>query len=300
MSVDEASIRSIPGARVVRKGDFLGVVTRTVGRHPRRAAVEGRLGDAACASGQRPVVRTYARIQDRRQHLARARQRDHRIRRGCAHSFTHLPWTLSGARALRAELRSGRRESGFGAGHVLHAVGGGAGEAAQRLLRRRVEAEGRGVGLEAGRGADVDDATLAGAQQLEALLHAAQRPDEAARPVDAGIVRGEFVEQSDPRLVGRVDEHVEPAPGAARRSPDAAGSARDRSHRPRSASASATADAQLAGDRVELRAGASDQRHARAGRAERERDTPADSLACAGDQGDSVAQFHERHPTCIW
>ncbi len=122
VSVDEASIRTIPGARVVRKGDFLGVVAgERVGCGASGATVEGRLGNASRASRKRRAIRTYARGENRREYRARAGQRSHGIRRGGAHRFADVPGSLSGARALRTELRRCRCAGRFRAGDVLHA-----------------------------------------------------------------------------------------------------------------------------------------------------------------------------------
>ena len=89
LSIDESSIAAIPGARIVRKGDFVGVVAeQRVGRGQGRARAQGDVEgerDAAEQCRRRPV-RAHARRQDHRHRdrgLGRCGQ-GLRQRRACA------------------------------------------------------------------------------------------------------------------------------------------------------------------------------------------------------------------------
>ncbi len=85
LALDEASIGNIPGARVLRKGDFIGVVAENEWDAVRAAAaVESAVGFSAHAHRQRRHVRSHARGQNRRPDRSGARQRGGCDRRGSA------------------------------------------------------------------------------------------------------------------------------------------------------------------------------------------------------------------------
>ena len=113
----------IPGARVLRKGDFLGVVAENEWDAVRAAQqLKVDWDNAARASGQRRALRTHARGENRRAASCSSAAMSPRGFSGAAHIVSHdLPRALSVARALRTELRDRRREGRFGAGDVLHA-----------------------------------------------------------------------------------------------------------------------------------------------------------------------------------
>ena len=75
IALDEASIRNIPGARVLRKGDFVGVVAENEWDAVRAAQqLKVHVGHRAVASRQRWPVRSDACRQNRRPHRGGARQ----------------------------------------------------------------------------------------------------------------------------------------------------------------------------------------------------------------------------------
>ena len=121
VSVDEASIRAIPGARVVRKGDFLGVVAENEWDAIRAAQQLKVVWETPPALPGNAGLYEHMRAAKTEDISSRARQRDHGIQRGRAHRFADVPGSLPGARALRAELCGGRCEGRFRAGDVLHA-----------------------------------------------------------------------------------------------------------------------------------------------------------------------------------
>ena len=121
-SVDETSIADIPGARVMRKGDFVGVVAENEWDAVRAAQqlkvtwdIAAALPGSAGLYEQMRAAKTTDRVVLERGDVTAALER----RRTCR--LADLPRSLSGARAVRAELRAGRRESRFRAGDVLHA-----------------------------------------------------------------------------------------------------------------------------------------------------------------------------------
>ncbi len=96
LSVDESSIKDIPGARVVRKGDFVGVVAEREWDAIKAArAAQGDLAGAAGAARQRRPLQQDARREDDRhgdRRLGRCRQGLRRRPRMCASSTYRCPY----------------------------------------------------------------------------------------------------------------------------------------------------------------------------------------------------------------
>ena len=121
-SLEESSIAQYPRRarapqrRFRRRGGGHGM-----GRGARRARPENHVGHSGDAAGQRRRLRGDARGENRRPRGARARRRGRRDRRRAARRRAELSWAVSGARAVRPELRARGRESRFGAGDLLDA-----------------------------------------------------------------------------------------------------------------------------------------------------------------------------------
>ena len=144
VSVDESSIKHIPGARVVRKGDFLGVVApKEYDAIQAAAQLKVKWADPPALSGSGNLwkqMRDFdsagqapARIAA--QHRATSTPRSRRRRRRCPQTYA-LP--LQRARADRPELRGRRRDAGRRADLSQHA---------ERSTRVRTQAGERCSGL---------------------------------------------------------------------------------------------------------------------------------------------------------
>ena len=117
-----SSIRGIRGARVVRRGDFVGVVAENEWDAVRAAAaIEGHVGHQARASRQRPHARADASGANPGQDRAGEGQRRSRARHRTACRLSNRTRTVSRSRGLQPELRGRRRERRFRAGHLYDA-----------------------------------------------------------------------------------------------------------------------------------------------------------------------------------
>jgi CO/xanthine dehydrogenase Mo-binding subunit len=107
LRIDDASIRGIEGARVVRRGDFVGVVAANewdAVRAARQLQIAWDMKPALPGNDRMCEQMRSAQTQDRVV-LEKRRSAQHRT----ARCLSNRPRTLSRARGLRPKLRSGRR-----------------------------------------------------------------------------------------------------------------------------------------------------------------------------------------------
>ena len=120
LAVDESSIAGIPGARLVRKGDFVGVVAREEWDAVKAAAaLEVTWRESSTLPGN--AVRAHARREDDRYRDRRLGRCGVSLRKRGACGGGDLPLPLSVARTVRPELRARRRRAGRRTGDLLHA-----------------------------------------------------------------------------------------------------------------------------------------------------------------------------------
>ena len=120
LSVDAQSIAHIPGARLLRRGDFLGVVAPQEWDAVRAAAqLRVTWESTATLPGSVALHEAHACRHDRGARGAGARRRRRRVSGRRAGRDTEMPRALPGTRTVCAELRAGRRARRQRAGHLL-------------------------------------------------------------------------------------------------------------------------------------------------------------------------------------
>ena len=109
LSVDDSSIKDIPTARVIRRGNFVGVVAENEWDAVKAAAaLKVTWQDGPALPGQRRSLHSHASAENDR-HRDRQPRRPHERLCWCgAHARLGLLLSLSGTSAVRAELRARR------------------------------------------------------------------------------------------------------------------------------------------------------------------------------------------------